>query len=37
LPAAKQQQLDELLRQYKADQISAEKYHDERAKIVGEP
>jgi hypothetical protein len=37
LPAAKQQKLDELLQQYRADRITPEQYHEQRAKILGEP
>jgi hypothetical protein len=33
----KQQRLTELLRKYKADEISPEEYHQQRAKIMGEP
>jgi hypothetical protein len=29
--------LDNLLAKYKADQITPEQYHSERAKIIGEP
>ncbi|HWW00160.1 MAG TPA: hypothetical protein VNZ64_10735 [Candidatus Acidoferrum sp.] len=36
ISAAKQQQLDALLLSYKADQITPEQYHAERAKILGE-
>jgi hypothetical protein len=36
ISAAKQQQLDALLLRYKADQITPEQYHAERAKILGE-
>ena len=35
--AAKQQKLDELLRRYRADEVTPEQYHTERAKIVSEP
>jgi hypothetical protein len=35
--ADKQQRLDELLRKYKADELTPEEYHLQRAKIVGEP
>ena len=34
--ATKQQQLDELLRKYMADEITPEQYHDQRARILGE-
>lgn len=37
LSAAKQQKLDALLQQYRADQISPEQYHEQRAKILSEP
>jgi hypothetical protein len=36
LPSAKQQRLSDLLRRYRADQISPQEYHDERAKILAE-
>jgi hypothetical protein len=35
VPADKQQQLAELLRKYKAEEISPEEYHLQRAKLVG--
>ena len=37
LPASKEQRLQALLDQYKADKITAEEYHDQRAKIIAEP
>ncbi len=37
LSADKQQRLAELLKKYKADQVSPEEYHKERAKILAEP
>ena len=37
LSAAKQQKLDALLQQYRADQITPEQYHEERAKILAAP
>lgn len=37
LPASKEQRLQTLLDQYKADKITAEEYHDQRAKIIAEP
>ena len=37
LSAAKQQKLDELLNQYRADQITPQQYHEQRAKILAEP
>lgn len=37
LSASKQQQLEALLQQYKADQITPQQYHEQRAKILGEP
>jgi hypothetical protein len=37
ISAAKQQELDALLVQYKADQISPEEYHKQRAAILAEP
>ena len=37
LPARKEQLLHALLEQYKADKISAEEYHEQRAKILAEP
>ena len=35
--AAKEAQLAELLQKYRADQITPEQYHAERAKILGTP
>jgi hypothetical protein len=35
--ASKQQKLDDLLRRYRADEVTPEQYHAERAKIVSEP
>jgi hypothetical protein len=35
--ADKQGRLNELLRKYRADEISPEQYHVERAKILAEP
>jgi hypothetical protein len=37
LPATKEARLAQLLQQYKADQITPEQYHLERAKIIAEP
>ncbi|HNR71267.1 MAG TPA: hypothetical protein PLV05_01195 [Verrucomicrobiota bacterium] len=37
ISAEKQQRLDELLTQYRADQITPEEYHQLRAKILAEP
>lgn len=37
VPASKEAKLDDLLRKYKADQITAEEYHNSRAKILAEP
>jgi hypothetical protein len=37
LSAAKQQKLDELLQQYRADQLSPQQYHEQRAKVLSEP
>jgi hypothetical protein len=37
LSPAKQQKLDELLNQYRADQITPQQYHEQRAKILAEP
>jgi hypothetical protein len=37
LSAAKQQKLDQLLQLYRADQITPQEYHDQRAKILAEP
>lgn len=36
LPASKSQRLQALLEQYKADQITPEQYHSQRAKIIAE-
>lgn len=36
-PASKEQRLNELLRLYKADQITPADYHEQRARILGEP
>jgi hypothetical protein len=33
----KQQKLDDLLRKYKADELTPEQYHEQRAKILAEP
>jgi hypothetical protein len=33
----KQQRLDQLLKQYQADQITPAQYHEQRAKIIAEP
>jgi hypothetical protein len=33
----KEERLQALLEKYKADQITPEEYHTERAKIIGEP
>jgi hypothetical protein len=33
----KEQRLQELLRKYKADQVTPEEYHQQRAKILAEP
>ena len=35
--ADKEQRLQELLRKYRADQITPEEYHQQRAKILAEP
>ena len=35
--ADKDQRLQELLRKYRADQITPEEYHQQRAKILAEP
>jgi hypothetical protein len=35
--ANKQERLTELLRKYRADEITPEEYHQQRAKILGEP
>lgn len=37
ISADKQQRLAELLRKYKADEITAEEYHQQRAKVLSEP
>ena len=37
ISAAKQQRLDELLRKYRADELTPEEYHQQRAKTLGEP
>jgi hypothetical protein len=37
VPAAKQQRLDDLLAKYRADQITPEEYHQQRAGILAEP
>jgi hypothetical protein len=37
ISAAKDQRLQELLRRYKADEITPEQYHQQRAKILAEP
>jgi hypothetical protein len=37
LSATKQQRLNDLLTKYKADQLTPEQYHQERAKILAEP
>ncbi len=37
ITADKEQRLAELLRKYKADEITAEQYHQERAQILAEP
>jgi len=37
ISAEKQQQLDVLLRKYRANEITPEQYHQERAKILGQP
>lgn len=37
LSATKQEKLDHLLQLYRADQITPEEYHDQRAKILAEP
>lgn len=37
LPSSKEQRLQDLTDKYKADQISAEEYHAQRAKILAEP
>jgi len=35
--SAKRQRLDDLLARYKADQITPEQYHEQRAKVLAEP
>jgi hypothetical protein len=37
VPASKQQRLDDLLAKYRADQITPEQYHQQRATILAEP
>ncbi len=37
ISSGKQQKLDALLQQYKADQITPQEYHEQRAKILAEP
>ena len=37
ISAAKEERLQELLQQYRADLISPEKYHSERARVLAEP
>lgn len=37
LSGSKQQKLDQLLQQYRADQITPTQYHEQRAKILSEP
>ena len=37
LSSTKEQKLNELLNQYRADQISPQQYHEQRAKILAEP
>ncbi len=37
ISADKQQRLQELLRQYKANEITPDQYHKERARILAEP
>jgi hypothetical protein len=37
LSPAKQQKLDELLQKYRADQLSPQEYHEQRAKVLAEP
>jgi hypothetical protein len=37
LSAAKQQKLDQLLQQYRADQLTPQQYHEQRAKVLAEP
>lgn len=37
LPASKEQRLQQLLQLYRADQITPQEYHEQRAKILSEP
>ena len=37
ISADKEQRLQELLRKYKAEEISPEEYHQQRAKVLAEP
>lgn len=37
ISSSKQQQLESLLQQYRADQITPQQYHEQRAKILSEP
>jgi hypothetical protein len=37
ISAEKQQRLQDLLQKYRADQITPEQYHEQRAKILAEP
>lgn len=37
VPASKEEKLNALLQQYESDKITAEEYHDQRAKILAEP
>jgi hypothetical protein len=37
LSPAKQQKLDELLQQYRTDQLTPQQYHEQRAKVLSEP
>jgi hypothetical protein len=37
LSGSKQQRLDQLLQQYKSDQITSTQYHEQRAKVLAEP
>ena len=37
ISADKQQRLAELLRKYRADELTPEQYHEERAKVLAEP
>jgi hypothetical protein len=37
ITATQKQQLDELLRKYRADEITPQQYHEERARILGLP